>query len=294
MAHNGLPCLIGVDTCPRHAFLVRPSVCRSALRPPNTVLRLPHRRTSPLTPVFRITVAVTAQLMAQPKRIHPGATASDRTDPPQAGQVSMSMPKTRSRRCARFIAARPSAGAGSSGPAVDARCPPASLGRCHPRAVYLLLGANTPWKRGRLTRGFGTSAANRATKSSGSKMTWVVLSRYDVCSWVSPALPCTRDTCEPVHVVTSVAVRRKRQAQLCDRRHAGRIRRPYQPRHRWNRHIPGFPPSRCSPSSRHRSTSLGAGVHAVRRVLVDGGTAAPGHFGRWQSDRKVGQVQQLQ
>ncbi len=45
------------------------------------------------------------------------------------------------------------------------------------RARYLLLGANTPWKRVRLTRGFGTRAANRAMKSSGSKMTWVVPSR---------------------------------------------------------------------------------------------------------------------
>jgi hypothetical protein len=33
-----------------------------------------------------------------------------RTAPPQAGQVSMSMPKTRFRRCAQVIAARRSAG----------------------------------------------------------------------------------------------------------------------------------------------------------------------------------------
>ena len=36
------------------------------------------------------------------------------TAPPQAGQVSMSMPKTRFRRCAQLIEARRSAGVGSS------------------------------------------------------------------------------------------------------------------------------------------------------------------------------------
>ncbi len=36
------------------------------------------------------------------------------------------------------------------------------------RARYLLLGPNTPWKRVRLTRGFGTRAASRAMKSRGS------------------------------------------------------------------------------------------------------------------------------
>ena len=35
----------------------------------------------------------------------------------------------------------------------------------------LLFGANTPWKRVRLTRGFGTSEANFDMKSSGPKMT---------------------------------------------------------------------------------------------------------------------------
>ena len=48
------------------------------------------------------------------------------------------------------------------------------------RARYLLLGANTPWKRVRLTRGLGTRAANRAIKSNGSKMTCVVPARYGV------------------------------------------------------------------------------------------------------------------
>ena len=40
-----------------------------------------------------------------------------------------------------------------------------------------LFGANTPWKRVRFTRGFGTRAASRAMKSSGWKMTCVVPSR---------------------------------------------------------------------------------------------------------------------
>jgi len=47
----------------------------------------------------------------------------------------------------------------------------------------VLFGANTPRKRVRLTRAFGTRAASRAMKSNGSKMTWVVPSRYGVFSW---------------------------------------------------------------------------------------------------------------
>jgi len=38
----------------------------------------------------------------------------------------------------------------------------------------LLLGANTPWKRVRLTLGLGTSETNLAIKSNGSNITWVV------------------------------------------------------------------------------------------------------------------------
>jgi hypothetical protein len=50
-----------------------------------------------------------------------------RTAPPQAGQVSMSMPKTHFRRCAQLIAALSSAGVGPSNtPLWDAGlpCPP--------------------------------------------------------------------------------------------------------------------------------------------------------------------------
>lgn len=50
------------------------------------------------------------------------------------------------------------------------------------RARCLLLGANTSWKRMRLTRGLRTKAASRAMKSSGSKITCVVPSRYGVFS----------------------------------------------------------------------------------------------------------------
>ena len=45
-----------------------------------------------------------------------------------------------------------------------------------------LFGANTPWKRVRLTRGLGTKATSRAIKSIGSKTTCVVPSRYGVLS----------------------------------------------------------------------------------------------------------------
>ena len=51
------------------------------------------------------------------------------------------------------------------------------------RERCLLFGANTPWKRVRFTRGLGTRAASRAMKSSGSKMTCVVPSRYGVFNW---------------------------------------------------------------------------------------------------------------
>lgn len=51
------------------------------------------------------------------------------------------------------------------------------------RAWYLLFGANTPWKRVKLTRGFGASAASRAMKSRGLEITCVVASRYGVFSW---------------------------------------------------------------------------------------------------------------
>jgi hypothetical protein len=84
-----------------------------------------------------------------------------RTAPPQAGQVSMSMPKTCLRRCAQVIEARRSAGVASSPSPVAARWPPLPRLAGVTRARYLLFGAKTPWKRVRLTLGLGTRAASR-------------------------------------------------------------------------------------------------------------------------------------
>ena len=92
------------------------------------------------------------------------------TWPPQLLQVSMSMLKTRFRRCAQVIAARRSTGVGPSVAsavlAVPALLPLPRLEGVT-RARCALLGAKTPWKRVRLTRGFGTSATSLAMKYSG-------------------------------------------------------------------------------------------------------------------------------
>lgn len=55
-----------------------------------------------------------------------------RTEPPQAGQVSIAIPKTRFRRCTQVIAARRSAGVDASGSAVEARWPPFPAGPVSP------------------------------------------------------------------------------------------------------------------------------------------------------------------
>ncbi len=65
-------------------------------------------------------------------------------------------------------------------------------------------------------------------KSSGSKMTCVVPSRYGVFSWVAPAHPYARDTCESLHIVTDVAVRRERQALSRDGRPADVATQPLE------------------------------------------------------------------
>ncbi len=75
-------------------------------------------------------------------------------------------------------------------------------------------GARQGWRasnRVRLTLGLGTRETSRAMKSSGSKMTWVVPSRYGVFSWVAPAHPCARDISDSIHVITHVAIGRERQ-----------------------------------------------------------------------------------
>ena len=69
------------------------------------------------------------------------------TGPPQAGQVSRSMPKTRLSRWAQLIEARRSAGVRSSACSFEVRWLPFPRLAGVTRARYWLLGANTPWKR---------------------------------------------------------------------------------------------------------------------------------------------------
>ena len=96
------------------------------------------------------------------------------TAPPHSRQVWISILKTRFSLCAQVMAARRSTGVWSCGSSdVWALFPfPRLAGVTTARC--LLLGAKTPWKRVRLTRGLGTRAASRAMKSSGSKITPVV------------------------------------------------------------------------------------------------------------------------
>jgi hypothetical protein len=81
------------------------------------------------------------------------------TWPPQVLQVSTSILNTRFRRCAQVIAARRSAGVGPSVASDTLACLPLPRLPGVTRARWVLLGANTPWKRVRLTLGFGTKAA---------------------------------------------------------------------------------------------------------------------------------------
>jgi len=97
-----------------------------------------------------------------------------RITPPHTEQVSMSILNTRLRRCAQRIAARRSAAVRSSVSAAARALAPLPRWALVSCARCALLGANTPWKRVRLTRGLGTSAASLAMKSSGSKSTCVV------------------------------------------------------------------------------------------------------------------------
>ena len=78
--------------------------------------------------------------------------------PPQTEQVAMSIPKTRISRCAQVIAARRSAGVGSWPSSVAWRLLPLSRLASVTKARCWLFGANTPWKRVRLTLGLGTKA----------------------------------------------------------------------------------------------------------------------------------------
>lgn len=75
--------------------------------------------------------------------------------PPQPLQVSMSILKTRLSRCAHVIDARRCAGVAGSSATLTLLPLPRFAGVTNARCR--LLGANTPWKRVRLTLGFGTS-----------------------------------------------------------------------------------------------------------------------------------------
>ncbi|MBB3811546.1 hypothetical protein FHS81_003661 [Pseudochelatococcus contaminans] len=80
--------------------------------------------------------------------------------PPQPLQVSMSILKTRLSRCAHVIDARRCAGVAGSSATLTLLPLPRFAGVTNARCR--LLGANTPWKRVRLTLGFGTRAASLA------------------------------------------------------------------------------------------------------------------------------------
>ena len=96
----------------------------------------------------------------------------------QRAQTSTSVLKTRLRRCAHVIDAWHSASALTSVFAPVFSALPRLAGVTSPRQRWF--GARTPWNRLRLTLGFGTRAANRAMKSTGSKATCVVPSRWGV------------------------------------------------------------------------------------------------------------------
>lgn len=92
--------------------------------------------------------------------------AITRSLPRHLGQVSMSMAKTRLRRCIHVMGASGLSGASALGWRLGTMC-----------SRSLQFGANTPWNRVRLSLGRGIKAARRAMKSSGSKTTCVVPSR---------------------------------------------------------------------------------------------------------------------
>ncbi len=90
---------------------------------------------------------------------------SDLTSLPHASQVSISMLKTRFKRLAQVIEARFSTGVWStSSTGWHFLCLPRRAGVTFAR--YLLLGANTPWKRVRLTLGWGIKATSLEIKSA--------------------------------------------------------------------------------------------------------------------------------
>ncbi len=96
------------------------------------------------------------------------------TAPPQARHVSTSILDTRLRRWAQVMAARRSAGVRScacSGALGLLPLPRFAGVTC---SRYLLLGANTPCKRVRLTLGLGTRAASAAIARPGAALALMV------------------------------------------------------------------------------------------------------------------------
>jgi len=108
--------------------------------------------------------------------------------PPHCGQVVMSMAKIRLSNWAQLLRARVEAAGASPSSLEEAVAGSASPGTIWERRAAL--GASTPWKRMRWSRGRGTSAARRCKNSSGVMTRWVVPSRYGVlsCNTISPAL----------------------------------------------------------------------------------------------------------
>ena len=116
------------------------------------------------------------------------------------------MANTRLRRCAQVIArCRSVADSSSPGCLVAAAVRvPGTI-----RARSGLAGANTPWYRVRWARGFGTSAASRAIKSSGStKSPGAILDSRRLARRAQGRMPgatsrawCRRDTVSSAHSV---------------------------------------------------------------------------------------------
>ena len=105
--------------------------------------------------------------------------------PPQFGQWSMSISKTRLSSLAQLMRAGAPCACASSVEASVARS--AGLGMILPR--NFALGTSMPWKRIRCKRERGTSAASRCMNSSGAMTIWVVpsLNALFSCNTTSPA-----------------------------------------------------------------------------------------------------------
>ena len=97
--------------------------------------------------------------------------------PPHCGQVVMSMAKMRLSNWAQLRRARVEAGGRAPVSLEEADAWSRSPGTIWDRSAAL--GANTPWKRMRWSRGWGMSAAKRCRNSSGVMTRWVVPSRRD-------------------------------------------------------------------------------------------------------------------